>query len=256
LVDQGRLGLDDALSKHLRDLPGAWSGITVRQLLSHTSGLPNHTQAGGLDKIRYQQMSPRDLYATFRDAPLDFPPGSDWSYSNSGYVMLGILIEELSGKRYAAFVQDELLKPLGMDSSGVAHSEVIVPLLASGYVRNGDTLRPANFLNMSVPYAAGALYATTGDLLKWQRGLYGGALLSPASLRAMTTPVRNEYALGLQVSAPGLPVSLPTRAICASCWAVFAAATRPGPMIWPRRPSCGPGVPCHSSAARRAFEPG
>lgn len=207
LVDQHRVGLDDALSKHLSGLPAAWSAITVRQLLAHTSGLPNHTQADGPDKIRHQQMSPLELYATFRDAPLDFAPGSSWNYSNSGYGMLGILIEQLSGKRYGEFVQGELLAPLGMTSSGAAHSEEIVPRLTSGCTKNGATLRPANFLNRSVPNSAGALYGTTGDLLKWQLGLYGGTLLSPGSLKAMTTPVRNQYALGLNVAAPEMPVS-------------------------------------------------
>jgi CubicO group peptidase (beta-lactamase class C family) len=205
LVDQGRLGLDDLLSKHLDDLPAAWSAITVRQLMAHTSGLPNHTDAGGLEEVRYRKMSPFGLYAHFRDKPLDFAPGSSWNYSNSGYVMLGILIERLSGQSYADFLQAQLFKPLGMANSGVARSDVVLPQLASGYVKDGDTLRPANFLNMSVPYSAGALYGTTGDLLKWQRGLYGGAVLSPASLQAMTTPVRNQYALGLEVAAPGWP---------------------------------------------------
>lgn len=207
LVDQGRLGLNDALSRHLSGLPAAWSAVTVRQLLAHTSGLPNHTQGGGLEKIRHQQMTPRELYASFRDAPLDFSPGNGWNYSNSGYVMAGMLIEQLSGKSYAEFVRTELLQPMGMTSSGVAHSAAIVPQLASGYVKEGKVLRPANFLNMSIPYSAGALYGTTGDLLKWQQGLYGGALLSPASLKEMTTPVRNNYALGLNVSSAGQPLS-------------------------------------------------
>ncbi len=207
LVDQGRLGLDDALSRHLNDLPAAWSAVTVRQLLAHTSGLPNHTQGDGLEKIRHQRMTPRELYASFRDAPLDFAPGTGWNYSNSGYVMAGVLIEQLAGKSYAEFVRTELLQPLGMASSGVAHSGAIVPQLASGYVKEGKVLRPANFLNMSIPYSAGALYGTTGDLLKWHRGLYGGALLSPASLKEMTTPVRNSYALGLNVSPAGQPLS-------------------------------------------------
>jgi CubicO group peptidase (beta-lactamase class C family) len=207
LVDQGRLALDDKLSAHVPGLPAAWSAITVRQLMAHTSGLPNHTQADGLDKVRHQKMTPRELYASFRDAPLDFAPGSGWNYSNSGYVMLGILIEQLSGKSYAEFVHTELFKPLGMAGAGVAHSEVIVPQLASGYVNTGAALRPAAFLNMSVPYSAGAMYGTTGDLLKWQRGLYGGAVLSPSSLQAMTTPVRNQYALGLNVAPPGQPLA-------------------------------------------------
>ncbi|MFY8089138.1 MAG: serine hydrolase domain-containing protein, partial [Rubrivivax sp.] len=106
-------------------LPAAWSAITVRQLLAHTSGIPNHTQGDGLDKIRHQQMSPRELYASFRDAPLEFAPGTAWNYSNSGYVMAGLLIEQVSGKRYAEFVQAQLLQPLGMSHSGVAHSDVI-----------------------------------------------------------------------------------------------------------------------------------
>ncbi|HRD97550.1 MAG TPA: serine hydrolase [Rubrivivax sp.] len=199
LVDQGRLGLDDPLHRHLPDTPLAWRSITVRQLMAHTSGIPNHTEGDAFERIKRQRMSPREIVATFRDLPLDFAPGSAMRYSNSGYILLGVLIETLTGQRYAEHLATAIFQPLKMADTGVAHGGVITPRLASGYVKTGPNFRPAEFLHLSVPYAAGALFGTTGDLLKWQRGLYGGAVLSPGMLQAMTTPVLAGYGLGLGI---------------------------------------------------------
>jgi len=199
LADQGRLALDGPLKAHLPGVPEAWSAITVRQLLAHTSGIPNHTRGDEFMRIMQLTTTPQELLATFRDRPLDFAPGSEMRYSNSGYIVLGLLIEALGGRSYDEFIAQELLRPLGMTDSGVAHSDVVTPRLASGYVKDGQVVRRAAYIDMSVPYAAGALYGTTGDLLKWQRGLYGGAVLSPAALKEMTTVVRSDYALGLGV---------------------------------------------------------
>ncbi len=201
LVDQGQLQLDDPVRQHLPQLPAAWQAITVRHLLAHSSGIPNHTAAGDFEQIKTRAMTPDALLATFKDQPLNFAPGSAVRYSNSGYIVLGLLIEKLSGKSYASFLQSELLGPLGMADSGVASNEMITPRLATGYAKDGPRLRPASFLHLSVPYSAGALYGSTGDLLKWQRGLYGGAVLSAASLKAMTTATHAESAnaLGLFV---------------------------------------------------------
>lgn len=199
LVDQGRLGLDDPLHHHLPDTPAAWRAITVRQLMAHTSGIPNHTEGDAFERIKRQRMSPRELIATFRDLPLDFAPGSAMRYSNSGYIVLGVLIETLSDQSYADHLAATIFRPLGMADTGVAHGGAVTPRLASGYVKVGTTYRPADYLHLSVPYAAGALYGTTGDLLRWQRGLYGGAVLSPAMLEAMTTPVLGHYGLGLGI---------------------------------------------------------
>ncbi len=203
LVDQGRLGLDDPVHRHLPGVPAAWQAVTVRQLLAHTAGIPTHTEGEAFEQIKRQPHTPRELWARFSTLPLDFAPGSDFRYSNSGYVMLGLLVEQLSGQSWGGYISSELLAPLGMTDSGVASGERITPRLATGYARDRrgrGPLRPAGFVHLSVPYAAGALYGTTVDLLKWQRALYGGRVLSPAALRAMTTPLRRDYALGLNVT--------------------------------------------------------
>ncbi len=199
LMDRGKLKLDDPLRQHLPDTPPAWSAITIRQLLAHTAGIPNYTESNDFAQVKLRAVSPQELVASFRDKPLDFAPGTALRYSNSGYVMLGLLVEAVSGQGLTEFMQRELFDKLDMQDTGVASSERLTPRLASGHVRQRQSWQPAAWLNMSVPYAAGALYGTTGDLLKWQRGLYGGALLSAAALKEMTTPVRGDYALGLVV---------------------------------------------------------
>jgi CubicO group peptidase (beta-lactamase class C family) len=135
----------------------------------------------------------------FRDKPLDFAPGDQMSYSNSGYVLLGRLIEIIAGLSYPTFVHDNIFAPLGMNDSGYDSNTAVIAHRASGYAPLGSTLTNAGFIHMSVPHAAGALYSTTEDLLKWQRGLFGGKVMSAASLRKMTTPYKNNYAFGLVV---------------------------------------------------------
>jgi CubicO group peptidase (beta-lactamase class C family) len=204
LADQGRLQLDDPVIRHLPETPPAWRAVTVRQLLAHTGGIPTHTEGEAFEQLKQQAHTPRQLMARFSNKPLEFTPGTAFRYSNSGYVMLGLLVEQLSGKPWGDFIGQELLAPLGLRDSGVASNARITPRLASGYVRERRQptarLLPAGFLHLSVPYSAGAMYGTTGDLLKWQRGLYGGRVLSAAALKEMTTPLRQDYALGLNVT--------------------------------------------------------
>jgi hypothetical protein len=137
--------------------------------------------------------------ARFRDKPLDFPPGTSWSYSNSGYVLLGYLIERISGVSYARFVHDNLLAPLGMKNSGYDSSTGTIPRHATGYAPGPSGPVVAGYIDMSIPFSAGALYSTTGDLLLWERGLFGGKVLKAASLQKMTTPFKNHYAFGLDI---------------------------------------------------------
>jgi hypothetical protein len=137
--------------------------------------------------------------ARFRDKPLDFQPGEKWSYSNSGYVLLGYLIETINGETYAKFVQDNIFTPLGMKNSGYDSNSAIIPHRAMGYSPAPDGLSNTGYINMTVPFSAGGLYSTTEDLLRWEQGLFGGKLLSPASLQEMTTPFKDDYAFGLQV---------------------------------------------------------
>ena len=141
---------------------------------------------------------PSELVARFRDKPLDFEPGEKWSYSNSGYVLLGYLIEKISGESYEKFVQENIFTPLGMKDSGYDSNSAIIPQRASGYASGKNGFENAGFVHMSIPLGAGALYSTTEDLLKWEQGLFGGKVLQPASLEKMTTPFKNDYAFGLQ----------------------------------------------------------
>ncbi len=203
LVDQGRLGLDDPLSRHLPDTPPAWGAITVRQLMAHSSGIPNHTDAPDYRALKAQAVTPQALLARFRDLPLNFAPGTQTRYSNSGYAVLALLIETLTGKPYAEAMQAEIFGPAGLRASGTLRGDGSAAACVQGLVRDGNALGTAETIDLSVPLGAGNLYSTTGDLWRWQRALYGGTLLKPASLRAMTSPVQPGVALGLMVQGEG-----------------------------------------------------
>src|SRR5262249_18541729 len=135
----------------------------------------------------------------FRDKPLDFQPGERWDYSNSGYVLLGYLLEKVSGTSYEKFVQENIFTPLGMKDSGYDSNFAIIAHRAAGYELVRNTLQNAGFIHMTTPHAAGGLYSTTEDLWKWEQGLFGGKVLRAASLEKMTTPFKQNYAFGLGV---------------------------------------------------------
>jgi len=199
LEERGRLKIDDPVKKYLPDAPPAWDRITIFNLLTHSSGIPNFTGFPEYKSIEPFSITAEKLVAMFRDKPLDFAPGEKMSYSNSGYVLLGHLIERIAGLSYSSFVRENIFTPLGMADSGYDSNSAIIPHRASGYSPLGATLTNAGFIHMSVPHAAGALYSTTEDLLKWERGLFGGKVLSANSLKRMTTAYKNNYAFGLVV---------------------------------------------------------
>jgi len=201
LEDRGKLKTDDLVKKHMPDAPAAWDKVTIFHLLTHTSGIPSFTSFPDYSSREWQTMTPQQLVDWFRDKPLEFEPGTKWNYSNSGYVLLGYLIEKMSGQSYAEFVQQNIFTPLGMKDSGYDSNSAIIEHRAAGYSRgeSGNT-ENAGFINMSIPLSAGALYSTTEDLLRWEQGLFGGKLLSQASLAKMTTPFKEDYAFGLGVS--------------------------------------------------------
>ena len=203
LEEQGKLKTEDPVKKYLADAPAAWDNITIFHLLTHSSGLPNFTGFPEYPNARAIPTTPEKLVARFRDKPLDFPPGEKFQYSNSGYVLLGYLIEKISSGSYEKFVQDNIFTPLLMKDSGYDSNSAIIARRATGYAPSPTGPRNAEFIHMSIPHAAGALYSTTEDLLKWQRALYGGKLLSPASFKKMTTPFKGNYAFGLTVSSEG-----------------------------------------------------
>ncbi len=203
LEERGKLKVEDPVKKYMPDAPAAWDKITIFHLLTHTSGIPSFTSFPDYRQTEPFETTPEKLVARFRDKLLEFAPGEKWSYSNSGYVLLGYLIEKISGQSYATFVQENIFTPLGMKDSGYDSNSEIIPHRASGYTPSKDGPVNAGFIHMSIPFSAGSLYYTTEDLLKWERGLFGGSVLSAASLQKMTTPFRHDYAFGVGVHTTG-----------------------------------------------------
>jgi CubicO group peptidase (beta-lactamase class C family) len=197
LEEMGKLKIDDPIKKYLPDAPEAWDKITIFNLLTHTSGIPNFTSFPEYQKEQLTAHTPKQIVDIFRDKPLDFTPGDKMSYSNSGYILLGYLLEKVSGETYQNFLQKNIFDPLGMKDSGYDSNSAIIPHRASGYSPGPGGLVNAGYVDMSIPLSAGALYSTTEDLLRWEQGLFGGKLLSKESLSKMITPYKNGYALGV-----------------------------------------------------------
>ena len=199
LEERGKLKTGDPVKKYMPDAPAAWDKVTIYHLLTHTSGIPSFTSFPDYRSTEATPTTPEKLVARFRDKPLDFQPGEKWDYSNSGYVLLGYLIEKISGQSYKDFIQQNIFTPLGMNDSGYDSNSAVIPHRASGYTpsRNGPV--NAGYIDMSIPFSAGALYSTTEDLLRWEQALFGGKVLSAASLKKMTTPFKSDYACGLGV---------------------------------------------------------
>lgn len=199
LQERGKLSIDDPVSKYMPDAPAAWSKITIYNVLTHTSGIPSFTGFSDYRTTEWKDTTPTELVARFRDKPLDFEPGSKFFYSNSGYVLLGYLIEKISGQSYADFLQKNIFTPLNMQDTGIDSNAAILPQRAQGYRRTPHGIEHDGYISMTIPFSAGALYSTTGDLLKWEQGLFGGKVLRPESLAKMTTPFKSDYAFGLVV---------------------------------------------------------
>jgi CubicO group peptidase (beta-lactamase class C family) len=186
LQERQKLMVTDRVCRYLTRCPTAWRPITIEHLLTHTSGLGNYNELPNL--VQTTAHSPKGLIDTFREEPLDHPVGSRWRYSNSGYILLGYVIERVTGATIADFLRRYVLRPLGMSQTGydVNHPD---PTHAVGYDPIGQ---PAPFLDMSIPYAAGAMYSTVKDLYRWNRFLLTGtpAIVSADTRAQMLTPRR------------------------------------------------------------------
>lgn len=190
LVEQGQVGLDEKISKYLPDVPGTWSAITVHELLSHTSGIPDYVDRPGFWQNVRQDRAPEDLLKPVKDLPLDFPPGTQWRYSNSGYYVLGQIIEKVNGKSYADFLNEHIFRPLGMSATQVNDFQAIIPNRASGYIWQKDHLQNAEYVSPTQMWAAGAVISTVTDLAKWDAALYTDKLLKKSTLEPMWTPAK------------------------------------------------------------------
>ncbi|HEX5886929.1 MAG TPA: serine hydrolase domain-containing protein [Pyrinomonadaceae bacterium] len=187
LVEDGKLNLDDKLTKYIANSPESWNKITVRHLLTHTSGMTDYPK----DFDMRRDYTEDDLVQMIKSTPLAFQPGEKYSYSNLAYVMLGVLIRKVSGKFYGDFLQERVFKPLDMSTARVISEADIVANRAAGYrVVNGQ-LKNQNWVSPSLNTTAdGALYLTVYDMAKWDAALYTEKLLKRASLDAMWTPVK------------------------------------------------------------------
>ncbi len=201
LAQQGKLSVTDSACKYFADCPDTWKKITIHQLLSHTSGIPSYTGMKEFmtPKLMRVPLTPVEVLLLTKDKPLDFEPGTKWSYDNSGYIFLGVIIEKVSGEKYADYIQKHIFDPLGMADTGYDVTDVVLKHRASGYRPCKEDLCNSAYIDMSLPYAAGSLYSTAEDLYKWDRSLYTDKLLSAASREKMFTPVMHDYAYGWEV---------------------------------------------------------
>jgi CubicO group peptidase (beta-lactamase class C family) len=200
LQERGKLSVQDSICKYVAPCSEAWQPITIHHLLSHTAGVPDFTGFPDYQKTMREPTTVELLITRFRALPLDFKPGEDWKYSNSGYILLGYVVEKASGKSYESFLRENIFEPLKMTSTGYDHADEIVKRRARGYSLRGEKIVNASYLDMSIPFSAGGLYSTVGDLYLWDQALYTEKLLKKQSLDAMFTAVRHDYGYGYGVA--------------------------------------------------------
>lgn len=209
LAEDGKLSLDDEVTKFLPDYPTAGHRVTLRHLLNHTSGIKGYTELPEFGQFMVLKKPKDELVKLFSSHPFDFAPGEDLVYNNSAFFLLGLIIEKASGQSYAEFVKARLFDKVGMADSSYCSERTIQKRKVHGYDTVNGTLVLKGYLDHSWPYAAGSLCSTAHDLVLWNRALHGGKVLSADSYRAMITPATlNDgsplrYTMGLAVTNTG-----------------------------------------------------
>ena len=206
LAERGKLSIDDPLTQFLPDYPTHGKEITLRHLLTHTSGVPSYTGLGPKWQVNIARELPdEELVALWKDLPLEFAPGEKWNYSNSGYYLLGMVVAKVSGQNYAAFLRETFFDPLKLTRTRYDSNADVILNRAQGYAFDEGTFRNDDLLGMSQPGAAGALISTAGDLVRWQQALVAGKVVDPAAYEEMTLPFllasgrETGYGMGLQL---------------------------------------------------------
>jgi len=203
LEHQGRLRVSDRICHYVASCPATWAPITLAELLTHSSGIPNFTAVPAFAELSVHPSSPEHTLGLVRNLPLSFPPGSTYEYSNSGYVLLGMVVEKVSGMSYEAFLQRNIFGPLRMRNTGYDHGHKGV---AVGYSSGSKLAYP---IDKSVPFSAGALYSTVGDLQLWERSQSAGSLVPKSVVAEMDQPrvgtgsAGNQYGYGVFVDETG-----------------------------------------------------
>ena len=189
LAEKGKLSVSDPMTRHLPDYPSYGDSITIEHLLTHTSGIVSYTGIPGyMQTMVKKDLSVGELIDVFDDLPVEFAPGERFAYNNSGYILLGAIVEAASGMRYEDFIRERIFQPLGMEHSYYGCNECLIPRRASGYGGGEDGYANQRYLSFTQPYAAGSLMMTVEDLYRWSRALFGGEVMSAESLEHMTTP--------------------------------------------------------------------
>lgn len=191
LMEQGKLSLQDEITKYIPDYPTQAYKITIEHLLTHTSGTTSYTNVPEFQKYVKEDLKPAEVIDKFRNLPMEFAPGTKWNYNNSGFFLLGYIIEKASGKTYQEYIEENLFKPAGMTNSLYGSDKKIVKNRAYGYQPDGDNTVNADYLSMLLPYSAGSVMSTVEDLYKWNRALLAGKLLKKETLEKAW----NEYKL-------------------------------------------------------------
>jgi CubicO group peptidase (beta-lactamase class C family) len=203
LQERGKLSVQDPVCKYVADCPKAWEPVTIHHLLVHTSGIPSYTDVKSPEEFRKMslaQVTPAGFVDSFKSKSLEFVVGERMKYNNSGYFMLGYIIEKISGQSYETFLQENIFTPLKMANTGYDTHDRILKQRATGYSRRNNARINSDYLDMTVPYAAGSLYSTVEDLFAWNEALFSDKLLSAKSRETMMTVDKNNYAYGLTVN--------------------------------------------------------
>ena len=191
LMEENKLDLKDDITKYIKDYPTQGHVITIEHLLTHTSGIKDITsmKTWTVDLMK-KHFTPKEKIDFFKNEPMDFRPGEKYKYSNSGYILLGYIIETVSGKKYSEYIEDNLFKPLGMTNSFYGSASNIIPNRAKGYQKQDEYYKNANYLDMSNPYAAGSLLSTVDDLYTWNQALFNYKVLSKSTLDKAHSPYK------------------------------------------------------------------
>jgi CubicO group peptidase (beta-lactamase class C family) len=215
LIEQGKIKLDGKLIDYLPDYrPDTGQKVTIHHLLTHTSGIPSYTSVPGFfQNVSRNPFAVDDFIKKYASGDLQFEPGTKFVYNNSGYFLLGAIIEKVTGKSYEQVIRENIFEPLGMKNSGYDHWGTIIAKRATGYSKTPRGYENAPYLDMSIPYAAGSLYSTVQDLYLWDQALYGEKILSAKSKELMFKPNLNHYGYGFVITeatlAPPTKLAVP-----------------------------------------------